>query len=76
MIKYICDICGKDIEDLNYQGQFQIKQKHLTFIKHNKESQVRILGYLMCCECAEKVLEQIKAFQRSFRDIKINGSNN
>jgi hypothetical protein len=69
MIKYYCDICQKQIEDLNYQGRFQIKQKHIAFLKHNKEDQVRVLGYLLCVSCAEKILSKINELKDERKNI-------
>lgn len=69
MIKYICDICRREIEDLNYNGEFQIKQKHIAFLKHNKADQVRVLGYLLCVGCAEKILSRINELKDERKNI-------
>ena len=67
MIIYKCDVCGKQIEDINYGGQIQIKQKHIAFLKHNKDQQVRVLGFILCVSCAEIFLGKINFLREEFK---------
>lgn len=60
MIKYFCDICKNEIQDVNYHGEFKVTTKVFAFVKHQKEDQVRTQVYLFCPDCAERVQNYLK----------------
>jgi hypothetical protein len=64
MIKYICDICKKEITDLNEVGKFQLSERTLNFIKHQRADQLRVREYLFCVDCARKVQGTISDLSR------------
>lgn len=64
MITYTCDICKKEIEDIAYHGEFSIKTKVFTFVKHQKEDQIRAQVFLFCPGCADKVKDYVRDLQK------------
>lgn len=68
MIKYICDICQKELTDLTQKGEFIIQSEKLSLNfdskTHLQQKQIMGRGYLFCVDCAEKLEEHIKDLQK------------
>lgn len=64
MIKYLCDVCQKEITDLNEIGNFKIQERSLNFLKHQRQDQLRVKEYIFCIECARRVQENFKELRK------------
>jgi len=66
MILYKCDICLKEITDLNEIGNFKISEKAIDWLKHQKQQGIKVREYLFCVECARKIAEHIMALRKGY----------
>lgn len=66
MIKYICDICSKEITDLNEIGNFKISEKAIDWLKHQKQQGFKVREYLFCVDCARKISEHIMSLRKGY----------
>ena len=66
MIIYKCDICSKEITDLNELGNFKIQEKVVDWLKHQKQQGVKVREYILCIECARKITEHIVALRKGY----------
>ncbi len=66
MIIYKCDICEKQIIDLNELGSFKIQERSLDFLKHQKQEGVKVREFIFCVECARKIMEYITALRKGY----------
>jgi uncharacterized protein with PIN domain len=64
MLKYYCDICKKEIEDVQFMGELHIKERFISFIKHQKEDNIRVLGFIFCQDCSEKIKKHVMEQQK------------
>ena len=55
MIKLFCDSCGREIFDQNEMGNFKIQEKVISFLKHQKQDQLRTQEYIFCIDCARSI---------------------
>ena len=56
-IKYFCDLCGEEIKDLNELGNFKIQERTLSFLKHQRQDQLKVTERIFCIDCARKIVE-------------------
>lgn len=57
MIIYKCDLCGEEIKDLTEIGNFKIQERTLSFLKHQRQDQLKIREWIFCISCARKIVE-------------------
>lgn len=70
MIIYKCDGCQKEITDLNEMGNFKIQEKVLTFLKHQKQDQMRGQEFIFCIDCARKIRDNFSKLKSNGTDTK------
>lgn len=58
MLKYFCDICQNQIQNLEEIGTFQITKKVFIFLKHQKKDSIRRMEQIYCKPCAAEMLQK------------------
>ena len=66
MIKFYCDACSEEIKDPNQIGNFKITENSFSFVKHQKEEQIRVRKYILCVDCARQTQ---KFFQEEIKNV-------
>ena len=54
MIKFYCDLCGKEVDAFSHRVSFTLLRGKL--ISDSEEPQEDLKGYAICGECADRII--------------------
>jgi len=64
MIKYICDICKKELDNLEERAIFQMVERNYIFLKHQKQDTIKKTEWLFCIKCGRDMFEKMQELGR------------
>ncbi len=60
MVRFFCDSCQEELKDLTEVGNFKIQERTLSFLKNQRQDQLKVREFIFCIDCARKLLEGLK----------------
>tara|TARA_R100000750_G_scaffold45244_2_gene30376 strand:+ start:1255 stop:1464 length:210 start_codon:yes stop_codon:yes gene_type:complete len=56
-IKFYCDSCQKQIEDMNEIANFKMQENNIILAKGQNQNQVKVSEFIFCGDCSRKIRE-------------------